>query len=267
MIDNNNYQPAKDSDNIEKKDQALFDDIASKFAEKDRIKSTSIARRYQLMFAVSPILKRLVTVDTIVDVACGVGAPAVYLDGLYKTYIGVDHSKEMIKAAEILCHDKPNARFITSNIKKVEIPENTADIILAVGALHHMTKLDEVMNSLRHIAKPRAYFVAIEPQRGNSIVQILRGLRTKTDSSYSPQQRYFNKSELHNLMINNGMSDIEIEYQGYFSPPFAQVVLRPQFITVPLSHLVVSLDKVLDKCLPSFLKILSWNIVVRCRFS
>ena len=108
--------------------------------------------------------------------------------------------------------------------------------------------------------------MAIEPQRFNPVVQILRWLRVKIDRSYSDQQRYFNKGELYNLMTNNGMNNVEIKYQGYFSPPFAQVILPPQFIIVPLSHLAVWLDKVLDKCLPNLLKILSWNIVVRCRF-
>lgn len=252
---------------LEQKDRALFNKIASEYAKKDYFKSTSMARRYQLLYAIKPILDRLKIVDTIVEIACGVGASALYLKGLYKNYVGIDYSQELVEAARVFNSNNPNARFVISNIKLVQLQKHIGDIILAVGALHHMTELDKVMHSINDIAKPGGYFVAIEPQSGNPAVQIMRWLRTKIDRSYSIDQQFFSKNELYDLMDNNGMTEIEIEYQGYFSPPFAQVIIPPQILTIPLSRLAIYLDGLLDKHLPGILKSLSWNIVIRAKFS
>ena len=199
MSDKNNHTFSDNSNVIEKEDQKLFGRIAEKYARKDYTKSSSIARRYQLMFAVMPVLKKLKPEITIVDIACGVGAPAKYLKGLYQSYIGIDYSEEMIRIAQSLYPDDKDVKFIASNIKDVERLNHQADLILAVGALHHMTEIDVVMESLKRIAKPGAYFVALEPQRGNPIVQLMRWLRGKIDRSYSESQRYFNRKELYDL--------------------------------------------------------------------
>jgi SAM-dependent methyltransferase len=258
----------KQSENTitELQDRELFDRIAANYARKDTVGSTSHARQYQLICAVAPVLKEQGKVRLLFEMACGVGASAKYLRGRYDRYIGIDYSEKLIEAARIFNKDNPQAEFITANIKDADIGSDKADIILAVGALHHMIDIPKVMTSLKKIAKPGAFFVAIEPQRGNPAVQFLRRTRTKIDKSYSEKQLYFSRQELINMMADNGMTDIETEYQGYFSPPFAQVILKPQFVFIPMSGAAVLIDKAFDKILPGFLRIFSWNIMLRCRF-
>jgi len=251
---------------VEKIDRDLFDRIAADFASKDSIKSSSLARRYQILYAVEPILKKLGPDISIIDIACGVGAPAKYLLGLYEDYTGIDHSSAMIAAAVKFNAGNSGARFITGNIKTAALPERSADLILAIGALHHMTELDKVMEILKRLAKPGAYFVAVEPYRGNPLVQLLRWVRTIIDRSYSNDQRYFSRQEIRELLSEHDMAEIAICHQGFLSPPFAQVILKPQWLAVPLARLAVALDKSCDKFCPKMLKRLSWNIVIRCRF-
>jgi hypothetical protein len=38
----------------------------------------------------------------------------------------------------------------------------------------------------------------------------------------------------------HGFQDVEIGFQGFCSPPFAEVILQPQFLAVPLSRLAVA---------------------------
>lgn len=247
-------------------DHELFNRIAHKYAHKDIVKSSAVCRKYQLIYALKPVLKPDYQSGVIVDIACGVGAPAAYIKNYYSEYIGIDYSEEMINAARIFNKDVKNTRFVCSNIKNIESPDVRADVIMAVGAFHHMTELDKVFNSLKAIAKPEAYLVAIEPQRANPLVQIMRWIRGKIDKSYSEEQHYFSRSELYNILKDNGMIDVETEYQGYFTPPLAQVILNPQFIFYPLAILCVQIDKCLDRFLPGFMKFLSWNIVIRAKF-
>ncbi len=246
----------------EQRDQALFDQIAAHYARKDVILSSKIARRSQLLTAMTPIFAQTPQLGVVVDVGCGVGAPAVYLSGRYDKYVGIDQSAEMIDAAQIFNQDQTSVEFMAANIKTAVLPSHTADIILSIGALHHMTGLDEVVDKLAQLAKPGAKCVVIEPQNGNPLIQLMRWIRGKIDREYSTEQLFFSEEELVSLLTRNGVSDLEIAYQGFLTPPFAQVVLNPQALFVPLSRLAVRIDDWLAQHLRGPLQKLSFNIVL-----
>lgn len=254
-------------DDTETRDRQLFDSIAAEYARKDRVRSSSIARRYQLFHALNPIIKSRKNLGTIIEIACGIGAPAHYLNGHYDRYIGIDYSRQQIAAARLYNAGNSRASFVAANIKTVSQIDSKADLILAVGALHHMNDHAAVFNSLKTLAKPGADFVAIEPNRGNTLIQLLRGLRSKLDKGYSAEQRYFLASELWELVKSGGLVDITVVPQGYFSPPMAQVIISPQLLTAPLSSLLVAIDSLIDKGQSSLNEKLSWNLIVRAQFA
>lgn len=251
----------------ELRDQELFDQIAAHYARKDVVQSSALARRSQLLAAMEPVLARVPDLGTLVDVGCGVGAPALYLHGRYQRYIGIDQSPEMIEAAHIFNREQGGAEFKAANVKTAVLPANTADVILSVGALHHMTGLDEVMARLVEIAKPGAHFVVIEPQNGNPLIQFMRWLRGKVDKGYSTDQIFFSEEELVALFRRHGVSDLVVAFQGFTTPPFAQVILNPQALFVPLSRLAIRLDGWLHHRLRRPLQKLSFNIVLTGTFT
>ncbi len=248
-------------------DQALFDKIAGQYARKDSIASSSLARRALLLSAIQPVLDEQPNLGTIVEIGCGVGAPAQYLINCYEHYVGIDQSEVMIEAARLFNQGNPKARFLVSNVKSADLPTDMVDTILSVGALHHMTELDEVMASLVRMARPGACFVVIEPQNGNPLIQLLRWLRGTMDPSYSSDQIYFSERDLTDLLRGHGIRDLLVEFQGFLSPPFAQVVLFPQALFAPLSRAASRTDLWLASALPNPLKRLSFNIIVRGRFA
>lgn len=251
----------------EARDQALFDQIATHYARKDIIQSSMLARRSQLWAAVASTLQGLPNLGTVVDVGCGVGAPAAYLSGQYDKYIGIDQSPEMIEAAQLFNRQLDNVEFMAANVKTAVLPPHTADTILSIGALHHMTELDGVVTQLAQIAKPGARFVVIEPQNGNPLIQLMRWLRGKIDKGYSTEQIFFSEQALESLFARNGITDLTTAYQGYLTPPFAQVILNPQAIFVPLSRLAIQIDNWLHAHLRGPLQKLSFNIVLTGTFS
>jgi len=250
----------------EQADQELFDTIADRYARKDVVASSSLARKNQLLFALQPILDQSPNLGTVVDVGCGVGAPARYLEGHYERYVGIDQSEEMIKAAATFNRGNPRAEFMAKNIKSRHLPQNVADVILSDGALHHITELDHAMGSLARIAKPGAFLVVREPQTGNPLVQTMRRVRGIVDSAYSEEQVFFRERDLRSLFASHNITDLSVRFQGFLSPPFAQVVMHPQALTVRLSKLAVSIDRWLNAHLPAPLQKLSFNIVVIGRF-
>ena len=74
----------------ESQDKKLFDEIAYGYSRKDSVVSSAIARKKQLFSALKPVFKRISKLGTIVDIGCGVGAPAKYLAGYYERYVGIE---------------------------------------------------------------------------------------------------------------------------------------------------------------------------------
>ncbi len=129
-----------------------------------------------------------------------------------------------------------------------------------------MDDFDIVMNSLKRIARPGAYFIAIEPNNGNPLIQFLRKIRQKIDPHYSPLQHYFSKAELSAILERAGLEEVRVTFHGYVSPPFAEVVLNPQYIFLPVVKLLVLFDKKLQRWMPGFLRSLSWDLMVFAQF-
>lgn len=255
------------SDTVQETDKALFDRIAKTYARKDIIPSSRDARRYLLECGVNALLQEK-KIDTLTEIACGVGASAEYLKGRYARYFGVDYSQELILNAREFHQSNADVKFVVKNVKELDSTDvPPADVVLAVGALHHFTEIDLALDAVVRITKNGGYFVAVEPQSGNPIVQLLRRVRTVIDADYSAEQRFFTEIELRKLFERHGLTNIEVVYQGYFSPPFAQVPLFPQWIFSPLSRCAIHADRLCDKYLPRLLKKLSWNIVVRGRIN
>lgn len=253
----------------EQDDRLLFDRIAQKYARKDITPSSAMARKDQLLTAIRQASGgNYFSTDwgIIVDVGCGVGAPAQYLQGSYQKYIGIDQSPEMISAAKVFNRQIIQAEFLADNVKKTQLPSHFADAILSIGALHHMTELDEVMKNLVAIAKPGAKFIVIEPQNGNPFVQLMRWLRGLVDKGYSREQVFFAESELVGLFIRHGITGLKISYQGYFSTPFAQVIASSNPLLIALSRLSIHMDNWLQNHLRGPLQKFSFDIIITGTF-
>lgn len=250
----------------EQADRILFDRIAVDYAKKDIIMSSSLARRNRLLAAMRPVLEERSNLGTVVDIGCGVGAPAQYLAGRYSRYIGVDQSEEMIEKARTFNRNIAEAEFLATNVKDANLV-HMADVILAVGALHHMTDLDRVMDSVVRVAKPGAWLVTIEPHSGNPVLQMMRWVRGIVDTSYSRGQTFFREHCLRQLFSDHGIAILSVRFHGFLSPPFAEVILRPQCIAAPLCRLAIWLDSRIDRHGPAPWKRLAFNIVIIGRFA
>jgi len=255
------------SEIIERAEERHYDTFAEHKTRRDVIASSRIPRRDIVLRAVRPVWEaRGGSLGCIVDVGCGIGASAVYLNGHFDRYVGIDFSRGMIEIGRTFTAGIANVELIHANIKDASLPTGIADVVYMDGALHHMSNAVEVMQSLRRLAKPGAWFVAREPQRANPLIQLLRKLRMRIDPSYSSQQHFFSRSEIVTLLEAGGLEEVEARYQGYLTPPMAQVVLNPQAIFAPLAQAIVALEGVAERIMIGPLAQLSWNITVYGRF-
>jgi len=247
----------------QERDARLFDAAAERYGRKDVVHSSSIARKAQLLHAVGPLLARSPRLGAIVEIGCGIGASAAYLQGHFDRYLGIDHSPVMIEHARRFNQHVPGTAFVASDASLATLPRDSADLVLAVGALHHIADVAGTLAALRDAAKPGAWFVAIEPQNGNPLIQLMRGVRQRVDEHYSKEQVFFSEAALTGLLERAGLARITTSYHGLLTPPFAQVIMNPQAVFAPLSRAAVRFDDWCAARLPRLVGRLTFNLVVR----
>lgn len=247
----------------ETKDKNLFDRIAKNYAKKDSYPPSSLVRKAQVIEVYNAVLKINDNIQTILELGCGVGATSKYLKGKYKNYYGIDYSEKLIEIANHI-HQSNNVHFVAGNIKEYSKPETVSfDLILGIGVLHHVDALNEAIKTLHQLGNKNTVYCFIEPYGGNPFIQLLRFIRKIVDKNYSSDQITFDRHTLSQLFINNKFIIHKMANTGYFSTPFAQVVLIPKFIFYPLARFSVYLDSLIHKIVPN--SFLSWNAYIIAR--
>jgi cyclopropane fatty-acyl-phospholipid synthase-like methyltransferase len=245
----------------EEDDKKLFNEIAEDYFRKDIYSVSAMARKFQLQSLISMYYKKFnrKNLGNILEIGCGVGASTLYLTGLYDNYIGIDYAENLIKLArDNFAND--NNKFVCANIKDIPgiCASEEVDFIFGVGALHHVKKIESVLTAIRDIGNENTVFGFIEPQASNPIIQLMRRTRMLIDRSYSSNQVFFKKNDIQEVFKKNGFKIIVIKYQGYFSPPFAQVILKPEFFFKPVVRLSMVVDDIVQNKINNPL---SWNII------
>ena len=252
---------SKNSDRTEA-DRILHDRISGELALKDQLPAQRLARKLRLSQTFQNTKAHM---SSILEIGCGAGFAAEYLNGTYKTYTGIDHSDQLIAAASEL-HLASGVTFQVADISTYE-PQTQFDSAFLIGVLHH---LDDPVGGMRRISqfvRSGGYVLANEPQPGNPLIKWARALRKKTDDNYSSDQVEFTATQLAAVYQEAGLIDIKITPQGFFSTPFAEVTMPLQPIMAPLSKFACGLDRLIER-LPGVMtwgKWLSWNFVVSGR--
>lgn len=240
------------------KDQSLFNRIAESYAKKDFSESSRIARRLRLKQTLSKA--NLHSNIDIIEIGCGAGFAATYLEGSYKNYMGIDYSEELIKNAKYF-NKKTNISFIAKDLYQFS-SKNKYDVLFMIGVLHHMVDIDHAIKVARSLIKPGGYIIVNEPQKANLFIHLLRTIRSKIDKSYSEDQEELDIGQLKYLFESAGLTNVQSFPQGLFSTPFAEVVLNPQFIFKYLSKIACSIDKLIEGRFIGLLNKLSWNTII-----
>ena len=251
----------------EVKEVEHYNQYSKKKLIRDIYPPSSYCRRSIIRKAFSKFPFRTRKFNTILDIGCGNGANAKYLSGHYKKYIGVDISPGMVKLAKLFNKENKEAKFYVSRIQDFNIPDcNDVDLVLFDGALHHIENPSEVFKILKEKINIGTYFIAREPQNTNFLIQLLRKLRMKIDKSYSSQQVFFSENELRSILKDAGINNFKFRYQDYLITPISQVILKPQFIFMPLAILIILMESFVDIIMIGKLRKLSWNIVIYGKF-
>ena len=252
----------RSDDDREVYERNLYDEVAEHKSKRAIETSTRIARRAIVIRALTSLRPFRSSLGTLVDLGCGNAPTAVYAADLYERYIGIDFSREMIEIGKELTSHLPNIELQIGNIRNsAELPQCVADTILIYGALHHMSDLKGIMESIAQIAKPGAHFIAIEPHCGNPAINFARYCRKHIDKTYSSEQVFFTEKELYQILSFGKLEQPKVGYISYFSQPFAQIPFKPQWLAKRLSAGAIFLDRFVEPLMVGPLSRLSWLAV------
>jgi 2-polyprenyl-3-methyl-5-hydroxy-6-metoxy-1,4-benzoquinol methylase len=247
---------------IERKDRKLYNQIASQYLLKDLTPYCSLARKLRL----KQTLKRAnASLDHILEIGCGTGFTARYIQNTYTSYTGIDYSKKLIELAKENNQLK-NTTFICKNIKEFN-SSRKFDTIIMIGVLHHITEKEITLNKLKTLLNPDGKIIINEPKNSNPIIQLLRKIRTKIDDGYSDSQSFFSESELAKLFKNNGYT-VNTYPQGILTTPLAEIATLPNFLFYPITHLLIKIDPILENLIhKTKYKKISWNIILEAKLN
>ena len=241
----------------EEADRELFDRIATRYVRKDLVPSSRCARRQRFESTISAVpMKRSWRV---LEVGCGAGFGATYLRGRCQEYVGLDHSRELVRLARQR-NGGAATEFVATSIAEFAT-DREFDLIIMIGVLHHLEEIECAMAAVVPLLAPGGYMVANEPQPANPLVSAIRRMRTVLDREYSSDQVQLDRRELRRIFLHSGLEDIEVRPQGLLSTPFAEMPLTPDWLAAGPARLAWWIDAKVESALGSLLLPLSWNLV------
>jgi ubiquinone/menaquinone biosynthesis C-methylase UbiE len=104
------------------------------------------------------ILEPYLTPDMhVLDVGCGTGRWSKYLASKVASVTAVDPGEAVLAADEVL-GQLSNVRIAMAPADDLPFPEQSFDVVMSIGVLHHIPDTQKAMNDCVRMVKPGGYF-------------------------------------------------------------------------------------------------------------
>lgn len=93
--------------------------------------------------------------DTILEIGCGQGEGAKIICDLFNPgeYVGIDLDPKMVERAKRKEHGLKNALFLQADAAQLPFTDNTFDLVVDFGIIHHIPNWREALEELYRILK------------------------------------------------------------------------------------------------------------------
>ena len=132
------------------------------------------------IIALKEFLAKISKIGTIVEIGAGFGRLTPTYFYRAKKAILTDPSGKLLKIAREEFSDKNNVHILQAGIEALEgkIRGGSADLVIMVRVLHHITDLDQALSTVNRILKPSGYFILEFPNKMHlkaTLRQLFRG--------------------------------------------------------------------------------------------
>jgi ubiquinone/menaquinone biosynthesis C-methylase UbiE len=94
------------------------------------------------------------------EIGCGGGAVCRHVATKYGLKVtGIDIDPEMLEAARSIPCTSSSISFQRADVTTLPFPDNSFDIVLSFGAMHHIPNWLDAMREIRRVLEPKGYLV------------------------------------------------------------------------------------------------------------
>lgn len=153
---------------------------------------------------------------TVLDNMCGAGHATEDLLKVYSNVYMADLSSDMLKKAVLRLGKSSCRRMIAADALYLPYRENSFDLVVVNGALHHILDLKPAFSEVRRILKDDGYFVFLEPCDDFFLLRVLRRLIYIISPQLDAKnEKALTTRQVSNLAKQTGFNVVEIKQIGY----------------------------------------------------
>jgi SAM-dependent methyltransferase len=159
----------------------------------------------------------------VVELACGTGQSAGYLNEIAESYVAGDISDEVLNVARHYYKDLIN--FVEVDAHNLPFDNNSKDVIILFEAIYYLKDVDKFLNECKRVLRKNG--------------KLLIATANKDLPDFHPSKyalKYYGVTELNELFIKHGFS---VEFFG--DTPFSGVSLK-QKVLRPVKKIVIGLN-------------------------
>ena len=186
---------------------------------------------------------------TVLDYGCGKGLDSLKLLKSGAKVFGIDITEEYIEQSKNLAlknnFNERQFNFQVMDAHNLKFPDNTFDLIIGNGILHHLD-FNVALNSIHRALKPGGRAVFREPLANNPLLRLFRWL---TPKARTIDEKPFTNKDLNMLVDPNKWDSKNMFYCGLLAAPMAVItsILLTKYPNNILLKLTSALEKKLNK--------------------
>jgi len=186
---------------------------------------------------------------TVLDYGCGKGLDSLKLLKSGAKVFGIDISQKYINKSTDLAlknnFNKSQFNFKVMDAHNLEFPDNTFDLIIGNGILHHLD-FNVALQSIHRTLKPGGRALFREPLANNPLLKLFRWL---TPKARTIDENPFTNKDLKILFDKNKWDSENMLYCGLLSAPIAVItsILLPKYPNNIFLKLASILEKKINK--------------------
>jgi len=147
--------------------------------------------------------------EKIIEFGCGTGAFTKYLTSYHLDITGIDISKDCVDYARRNIKD---VNFIVGDVEETGFKNQSFDIIVASGVLHHFPDFSKVVTEALRILKVGGRFFAYEPNIKNPAMWLYRNKKSPfySNKGITAQESPLNEKGIKDVFSKCGFHCVEV---------------------------------------------------------